>query len=79
MSAEGFPSPEILVRKQRETGADALMISSFSSFQSKTPAKGTMPLEFKVNSHLNSGKTLSNASRGLCPRGSKVSYPENED
>lgn len=39
-----------------------------------------MPLEFEVSSHLNfSGKTLRNASRGLCPRGSKVSYTENED
>ena len=45
----GFPSRSILVRKQREAGADALMISSFSSFHSKIPAKGTKPLAFKVS------------------------------
>lgn len=49
MRAEGFSSHGILVRKQREAGADALMISSFSSFHSKIPAKGTVPLEFKVS------------------------------
>lgn len=40
-----------------------------------------MPLEFKVNSHLNfSGKhSVMHPEKGLCPRGSKVIYPENED
>lgn len=49
MRAEGFPSHGILVRKQREAGAEALMVSSFCSFHSKIPAKGTVPLEFKVS------------------------------